>query len=203
MDQAELLLQLSGLQTIETVAKALHIKRQSALNVISRLKKEGYITVQGGGKRKRLYTITATKQRPRQIGMWDILNQHNPNFKLNPWYDHQVHGGYSVEEALIDAISSKSFRIILASLILFNHIKNWPRLYLLAKEKNCWQKVAALYELARNYIKVRKMPQRYKQYQPKQWQLLTQLKTKHFPEISNRWKVYIPFNEQDIGEINA
>ena len=102
MDQAELLLQLSGLQTIETVAKALHIKRQSALNVISRLKKEGYITVQGGGKRKRLYTITATKQRPRQIGMWDILNQHNPNFKLNPWYDHQVHGGYSVEEALIE-----------------------------------------------------------------------------------------------------
>ena len=77
MDQNELLLKLEGLQTVETTAEALNIKKQSALNIISRLKKQGYVTKSGGNRQKRLYKITARKQRKRDQGMFDIINKYS------------------------------------------------------------------------------------------------------------------------------
>jgi len=121
--------------------------------------------------------------------------------KLNPWYDHQVHGRYGPEEALIDAIQTENFRVILASLHLFKHIKNWPRLYRMAKEKNCWQKVGALYDVARLFMRVHQIGSRYLKVITKKWVALTQLRKKNFPEIAGRWKVYIPFNEHDMVEL--
>ncbi|MBI2136528.1 hypothetical protein HYU06_05645 [Candidatus Woesearchaeota archaeon] len=197
---------IEGLQTLETAAKALNIKPQSALNLLSKLKKEGYVTVTGGGKKIRLYKITMRKQLPRQQGMFDILNKYNPNFKLNPWYDHQVHGIYTVEDALIDAIQTGSFRAILASLRLFQHIKNWPKLYKLAKEKDCWQKVGALYDVAKIYFRVRRMSKKYinmvnaikqKQYLIKDY--LT--KEEVFKQISHKWKAEIPFRKGDLDKV--
>src|SRR3989338_1001322 len=132
MNQEETLKAIEGLQTIETVADALNLKKQSALNLISRLKRQGYVTVSGGRQQKRLYKITARKQRKRDLGMFDIINKYS-TMKLAPWYDHQVHGHYGPEEALIDAIQTQSFRVILASMKLFNHITDWPKLYKLAK----------------------------------------------------------------------
>src|SRR3989338_10365876 len=197
MNQEDLLRKLEGLHTVETVMEELSIGRQSALNRLSRLKKEQHLTVSGGGRVKRLYKITLRKQRPRVPGMWDILNKYNPHFKLNPWYDHQVHGVYGTEEALIDAIQTQSFRVILASMRLFNHITNWPKLYKLAKEKGCWQKAGALYDLAKLYFRVREMPAYYLKYKPGAWQRLTQLKKTNFPGIAKKWQVFIPFNEKD------
>ena len=134
--------------------------------------------------------------------MFDIINKYSTNFQINPWYDHQVHGPYGPEEALIDAIQTSSFRLILASLRLFNHIKNWPKLYQLSKEKDCWQKVAALYDVAKLFLKVRTMPKRYENLKiEKKWVQLTQLKKINFPNIAQKWKVYIPFNQNDIREI--
>ena len=165
MNQADLLQLLEGLHTVETVADALKIKKQSALNLLAKLKKQQYVTVSGGGKQKRLYKITQTKQRPRVPGMFDIINKYSP-LKLNPWYDHQVHGKYGPEEALVDAIQTQSFRAILASMRLFGHITNWPRLYHLAKQKNSWQKVGALYDVAKLFFKVKKMPEKYNRTPP-------------------------------------
>lgn len=199
----EALLKLEGLHTIETIAEALGITRQSALNLVSKLKKQGHVTTSGGGRKKRLYKITARKQRPRKRGMFDIINKHSP-MKLNPWYDHQVHGRYGPEEALIDAIQTRSFRAILASLRLFNHITNWPRLYKLAKEQDCWQKVGALYDLARMHFKVRKMPQKYQRRKKEKykWKKISTLKNRNnFPEIQGKWHVYIPFNKKDLVEV--
>ncbi|MBS3145871.1 hypothetical protein J4414_03655, partial [Candidatus Woesearchaeota archaeon] len=116
----------------------------------------------GGGKKKRIYRITARKQRKRQEGMFDIINKYSPNMKIREWYDHQVHGVYGPEEALIDALQTQSFRLILASMRLFNHIKDWKKIYKLAKENNCWQKVGALYDVSRLFFKVKKMPERYR-----------------------------------------
>ncbi len=201
MQHEERLKTLQGLHTVETVAEALNLSRQAALNLLSKLRKEGYVTVGGGGKQKRLYKITTTIQRPRSPGMFDILNKYSP-MKLMPWFDHQVHGLYGPEEALIDAIETRSFRAILASLRLFNHITNWPKLYRLAKEKDCWQKVGALYDVSRMFFRVRKMPEKYRQIRkPIKWIAFTQLKKKNFPSISSAWKVYIPFNQKDIGGI--
>ena len=133
--------------------------------------------------------------------MFDILNKYNPNFKLNPWYDHQVHGKYTVEDVIVDAIKTENFRAILATLRLFNHVTDWKRLYKLAKEKDCWQKVGALYDVARMFIKVRKMPEKYKHNKFKEWKFYTILRKKNFPEISEKWHVFIPFNRNDLGDI--
>src|SRR3989338_1651853 len=135
MEQEGMLKKIEGLQTVETIMEKLKIKRQSAINIVSRLRKQGYATTRGGGKKIRLYRITQTKQRKREIGMFDILNRYNQNFQLREWYDHQVHGKYTAEDAIVDAIQTGSFRAILATLRLFNHVTDWPRLYRLAREK--------------------------------------------------------------------
>jgi hypothetical protein len=205
MIKDELLLKLEGLHTVETAAKALGIKKSSALNLLSKLKKEGCVTVSGGGKKKRLYKITARKQLPREPGMFDIINKYSP-MKLNPWYDHQVHGIYGPEEALIDAIQTRSFRVILASLRLFNHIKDWAKLYKLAKEKGCWQKVGALYELARMHFKIKRMPKRYdKKAAGRRYYLIGDYPTKEtkYINISRKWNVELPFKEGDLRKAEA
>ncbi len=194
---------LEGLHTVETAAKALGIGRQSAINLLCRLKKQGYVTVQGGGRLKRLYRVTMRKQRRRDPGMFDILNKYSP-MKLAPWYDHQVHGTYGPEEALIDAIQTGSFRAILASMRLFNHITNWPKLYRLAREKDCWQKVGALYDVARMFFKVRKMPKGYHHVRPKKKQFLIgdyPTVDHRFRPIENKWHVPIPFKSGDIAKV--
>ncbi len=207
MNRDELLWTLDGLHTVETVMDRLQLTRQSAINLLSRLKKEGYVTVWSGkGRKKRIYKITTIKQRPRLPGMWDIINKYSPNFQPRPWYDHQVHGKYGPEEALIDALQTQSFRIILASLRLFNHITNWPKLYRLAKEKNCWQKVGALYDVARLVLRVRKMPESYRQ--KKKWTRNVffgkedETKEKRFYPIEQFWNIPIPFRQGDLAEVS-
>jgi len=205
MDQEEVLRKIEGLQTIETVAESLNIKKQSALNLISKLKKQGYVATSGGRQQKRLYKITARKQRKRDLGMFDIINRYSP-MKLAPWYDHQVHGHYGPEEALIDAIQTQSFRVILASLRLFNHITDWPKLYKLAKEKECWQKVGALYDVARLYFRINTMPLRYqnqkfikKQYIIKRYNTTEKM----YNSIKNKWNVEIPLQAGDIRKVST
>ena len=202
MEDIKLLRRIEGLHTIETLQKELNLTKQSTINLISKLRKEEHITLfAGGGKKKRIYRITARKQRKRQEGMFDIINKYSPNMKIREWYDHQVHGVYGPEEALIDALQTQSFRLILASMRLFNHIKDWKKIYKLAKENNCWQKVGALYDVSRLFFKVKKMPERYRKRKYKKWIKLTQLKKKNFPKISEKWHVYISFNKYDLKEI--
>lgn len=199
----EILWKMQGLQTAETVAEELGLTKQSAINLLSKLKKLGYVTTKGGGKQKRLYKITTTIQRPRKEGMFDILNKYNPNFKLNPWYDHQVHGEYGVEEAIVDAIKTKSFRAILASLRLFSHVKDWRKLQRLAKEKDVWQEVGSMSELARKYFKA-KNPFNNPEIKNKRTKyLIRDYKTyeESFMPITRKWKVYIPFRKGDLTKV--
>jgi hypothetical protein len=200
MNIEELTWKLEGLHTVETVMQELGVKRQTALNTLSMLKRQQHCTVSGGGKQPRIYKITMTKQRPRSKGMFDILNKYNSKFKLAPWYDHQVHGQYGVENTIVDAIQTKSFRVILATLRLFNHVKNWKKLYRLAKERNCWNKVGALYETTKKFLRVLS-PSKLPPPSKNSWETLTQLKKKNFLDISQKWCVFIPFNEKDVQEI--
>lgn len=197
----EILHKLKGLRTIEEIAAILRISKESALNTASRLKKEGYLTTTGGGKQKRIYKITTTRQLKKESGMFDIINKYS-KLKVVPFYEHQVHGRYGVEDALLDAIATKDFRLILAAMRLFGHIKNWSKLYKLANEKGTWQIVGGLYSIARLFFRVRKMPEKYKNKAFKKWLKITALKNRNnFPQIQSKWKVYIPFNENDMGEI--
>ena len=200
MDE-EKLRRIEGLQTIEIIMKELGISKQSALNLVSKLKKEQYLTNWEGTKKKRIYKITLRKQRPRDPGMFDMINKYSPNMKLNPWFDHQVHGKYGPEEALVDAVKTESPRAILASLRLFSHIKDWKRLYVLAKKEGVWQKIGAMYDVARLFFWTRKMKERYSAKGIKRWVWLTRIKRMNFPEIAKKWKVYISFNEYDVREV--
>jgi len=205
MINIELLRKIEGWQTAEDLARELNIKKQSAINLISRLKKEGYVSTIGGGRKVRIYKIKSRKQRKRDYGMFDIINKYSTRqLQISEWYDHQVHGVYGPEEALIDAIGTQSFRVILASLRLFNHITNWPKLYNLAKEKNCWQKIGALYDIAKMFIKIKKMPKKYLNYKFKRRVFLIKkykTKEKMFYLIKKKWKVEIPFLKGDLDRV--
>jgi len=193
--------QIEGLQTVETVADELRISKQGALNLLCRLKKEGHVTVKGGGKQPRIYRITVTKQRKRDLGMFDIINRYSP-MKIQPKYDHQVHGTYNVEDAIVDAVRTRSFRILLASLRLFTHVKDWKRLYRISKAKDLWQEVGAMYNIARRFFRVRAMPRRYQKNGFARYKyLIRPYRTEEFRSIERHWKTYIPFNKNDIAKV--
>ncbi len=201
----ELLAKLEGLHTLETAMRITKMTKQSTINLLSRLKKEGYVQTRGGRQQKRFYTISQKKFRKRDLGMFDIINKYSPSMKLAEWYDHQVHGRYTIEDALVDAIKTRSFRAILASLHLFKHILDWKYLHRIAKQKDCWQQVHALHDVARTQFRVAAMPKRYKdeQFSHKKY-LIRDYATKEpmFMPMRNRWNVEIPFRKGDMEKLS-
>lgn len=202
METKALAKELEGLQTVETIQKKLRIKRSTALKYISLLRKEGYVKTSGGGKYKRSYWIETQRETEKGTGYYEIINKYSP-IKLVISKEIKVIGRkLSVEEIIAWAIEKREFRMILAVLALFKKVKNWPRLYQKAKERDVRRKVGALYEAAREIIKVRKMDKRIKK------KLLTAkgesrfiiegLKSKDFKDIEKKWNIFIPFNKADL-----
>ena len=54
---------IEGKYTVETFAKKQGLGRQSAINLLSKLKKQGFIYTTGGGNQKRIYTISKTPKK--------------------------------------------------------------------------------------------------------------------------------------------
>lgn len=149
------------IHTIETFAKAHDLTRQSALNKISALKEAGFVQVSGGGPQKRIYKI-ANKPFPQENGFYTIVNKYSPE-KLVPRFTHVVVGNYTVERAIIDGIKIGDVRTLQATKHLFNQVTNWKRLFDLSKKHNCEEQVIALYNKAKQEMRVRRMPKRYQQ----------------------------------------
>src|SRR3989338_5238534 len=147
--------------TIDTYTQRYHISRASALNKLSRLKKQGFVTVSGGGYQKRIYTVSNTKI-VKTNGFYDLVNRYSPE-KLVPKFEHVIHGRYSVEEAIIDGIKIGDIRTLEATKHLFRNVKNWKRLFDLAKKNKMVEKVRGLYQETYREMKTRKMPKRYLQ----------------------------------------
>ena len=97
-----------GKYTVETFAQKNNLTRQSAINKLSKLKKAGLVSVSGGGKQKRIYTLH-TKPQKEQNGFYKIVNKYSPD-KLNPSFEHYVYGKYTVENAIIDGLLIKDIR---------------------------------------------------------------------------------------------
>ena len=148
-----------GKYTVETFAHKQNLSRQSAINALSRLKKQGYVEVSGGGRQKRIYTLSIVPKRPTN-GFYDIVNRYSPE-KLVPGFQHRVIGRYTVEHAIIDGIRIGDVRTLEATMHLFRHVKDWKRLMEMAKKHGCVNEVHALYNKAKGSIRVRRMPQRY------------------------------------------
>ena len=192
---------LRGKHTIDSVAEEMGITKDSAANLISKLKKEGYVKTDGGGRQKRIYTIS-TRKEVEGKGMFDIINKYS-KIKIIPAFKHVAYGKYTVENAIVDAIKTKDFRTIQASLYLFNHVKNWKRLHELAKKNDLEQEVGALYDLARIHIKTRKMPENIRKSMKKidkKKTLIRGLRTddKNIKKINKEWNVELPFSKKDL-----
>lgn len=148
-----------GKYTIEKVMEEKQLTRQSATNLLSKLKKQNLVKVSGGGKQKRIYTVYKLPQKETN-GFYNIINKYSPE-KLQPKFEHYVNGTYTIEHAIIDGIKIKDVRTLEATTYLFKHIKNWKRLFDLARKENLEEEVIETYSRARKTIKCRKMPKRY------------------------------------------
>lgn len=150
---------MEGLFTLELYAQKRNIARQTALNELSNLKKKGFVTVSGGGKKKRLYRVSHTKI-PLDNGIYSIVNKYSPE-KLAPVFIHKTYGNYSVERAIVDAIQLGDIRTNQATMHLFRHVTNWKKLFSVAQKKGVTNQVIALYNVAKKTTKVKRIPQRY------------------------------------------
>lgn len=148
-----------GKYTAETFAKYRNISRQSAINLLSRLKKSDFVKVSGGGKQKRIYTISRFPEK-KTNGFYDIVNKYSPE-KLLPKFKHYVTGNYTIEHALIDGLKIGDIRTKEATIHLFRHVKNWKLLFSMARKNSLEKELLELYRKARATIKCRRIPRRY------------------------------------------
>lgn len=152
-----------GKYTVETFAKKQGLSRQSAINLLSKLKKQGYVQVSGGGNQKRIYTLSKTPKKEAN-GFFTLLNKYSPE-KISPSFEHYIYGKYDAERAIIDGIlfqsNQKDIRTREAMFYLFRHIKNWKKLFFLAKKEGVIDEVRKLYEEARIKTKCKTMSKRY------------------------------------------
>lgn len=145
--------------TVETFAKENNLTRESAINKLSKLKKENFILTTGGGKQPKIYSIYNHKVR-KTNGFYDLINKYNQD-KLQPTFKHYTHGSYTIEHAIIDGIKIGDQRTIQATKKLFNQINNWKRLMHLAKKHKLTKQVIEIYKQARTEMKCKKIPKKY------------------------------------------
>ncbi|MBI2146952.1 hypothetical protein HYU19_00565 [Candidatus Woesearchaeota archaeon] len=204
MEKSKLLQKLAGIQTVVSVMDILNIDKKMAIYYIYRLRKEGYVTTKRQSNNRRVYTISLDNKLGGK-SYYEIINRHSP-IKISTPLIHKIYGkGPSLEETFIYAIKTKSFRAILASLALFKKMNDWVGLYHLAKEDHIEGQVGALYDLARQIMKVRRMSNKFRSSAlPKRKHkfeyIVPGLRSKDFMEIERTWKIYLPFNKKDLEE---
>lgn len=205
MDWQRIAKELEGLQTVDSVSKELDIKKNTAINYLSELRKRNYIHKQSRGKnKKRLYEIRPTKKRTRgKEGLYEVINKNSP-IKVSKPYESKIHGrSLSIEEAIVRVIKKREFRLILASLALFRRVEDWFRLYNLSKEELVGRKVGSLYDVSREVVsKVKRMDGRVRNLLKKtevdSKYIVPNVKSDDFKSIEEEWDVWVPFNEEDL-----
>src|SRR3989344_2563595 len=204
MKKTELLKKLEGIQTIESVKDILKVNKKKAIYYIYKLRKEGYVKTKKQSNNNRVYNISLENKLGGK-SYYEIINEYSP-IKISTPVFYKIYGKEpSLEETLIYAIKIKSLRTILASLALFKKINNWTKLYRLAKENHIERQAGALYDLARKIMKVRKMTIRFRnnslpKKESKFEYIIPKLKSKDFTKIEKLWKIYLPFNKEDLEE---
>ena len=106
----------------------------------------------------------------------------------------------SIEEILARGIDIMEFRVVLGVLGLFNKIKSWSKLKYFADKYDIGRKIGALYDVARTIIRVKRMDKRIRKglLNGKGGYIINNVKTRDFKNIEKEWKVFIPFNKQDL-----
>lgn len=202
MNIQNLLKKLEGMQTVETVMTALNVDRKKAIYYLHRLRKAGYVKAKRLSNNKRVYSISFENKLSGK-SYYEIINDNSP-IKISTPDVYKIYGKeVSLEETLVFAVKTQSLRTILASLSLFKKINDWSRLYQLAKQNNIERQIGALYDLARKVMLTRRMAKTFRNSAlPKencQWSyVISGLKSSDFEEIEKMWKIYLPFNKNDL-----
>jgi len=204
MKKSELIKELAGIQTIPSVMDILKVDKKKAIYYLHRLRKEGYVKTRRQSNNRRVYNISLDNKLGGK-SYYEIINQHSP-VKISTPVIYRIYGKEpSLEETLVYAIKTKSLRTILASLALFKKMSDWVELYHLAKENHIERQVGALYDLARQIMKVRKISPKFRSSalpkgKYKFEYVVPGLKSKDFMGIEKIWKIYLPFNKKDLEE---
>jgi len=67
---------LHGLQTIESISDTNKISKKSAINLVSKLKKKGYVAYYSAGRNKRIYSISPIKPKFKE-SLYEFINKTN------------------------------------------------------------------------------------------------------------------------------
>jgi len=192
---------LKGIQTASSISRILNVNKRTAINYVWRLRKEGYLTTDYGRRKIRLYRVSLLHKEKRGYSFYELLNK-NSKVKLSVKEDYIIHSEKepSVEEILVMGVKSKEFRTVLASLGLFNKIKDWSKLKFFADKYGLGREIGALYDVARISMRVRKMDNRTRRglRKGKRGFIIENIKSKDFKDIERGWKVHVPFNKQDL-----
>ena len=203
MKSIELAKKLEGLNTLEMVRKSLNVKKSTAIKIISLLRKEGFVETSGGGKKPRLYKISPIRVAGKEhLGLYDIINKYSKVKLFEPFKHKVMDRKLTIEEAIPMAIKQREFRLTLASLGLFNFVKDWSKLHYFAKKYDVMKEIGALYDIARSYMKTRKMDERTRKSllktKTRKLFIIKHAKSKDFTDIEKKWNVYVPFNKADL-----
>ena len=193
---------LEGLCTAATLAKKLGINERTAINYAWKLRKAGYLKTAYGGSKVRIYRVSPLRKKIVGYSFYELLNKYS-KIKLTAREDYIIHADRepSVEEILARAVVHDSFRVVLASLSLFNKIRDWTRLKKFADVYASGRKIGALYDVARTFMRVRRMDERTRRglRHGKRGYIIEGVKSKHFQDIEKEWGVFIPFNKADLA----
>ena len=204
MTSIELTKKLEGLNTLKIVQKKLNVKKSTAIKILSVLRKEGFVETSGGGKQPRLYKISPIRIAGKEnLGLYDIINKYSKIKIFVPYHHKIMDRELTIEETLPMAVADGNFRVILASLGLFNSIKNWSKLDYYSKKYNVGRKVGALYDVSKTIIRVKRMDKRTRNALLKSKiankEIVINARTKDFNNLEKIWNVFIPFNKADLG----
>ena len=191
-----------GLHTAESFSRSAGISRQTAINYIHEMRARGFVETSVGKRRIRLYRISPV--RLRRIGFPGLLETINrySSIKLSPHLIERLDHELKPEEAIVRAIKTREFRVILASAELFRHVRDWWLLYRHAKKEGVEREVGALYSAARRIVKVRSMDNRvmafFMKARLRRKNMVPGLRSKDFGDIEKEWGVCVPFNKSDF-----
>ena len=204
METKLLLKKLDGIQTIDSASNILKTSKDKVIYYLFRLRKEGYVKTKRLSNNKRVYNISF-ENKLKGTSYFEIINKHSP-VKIATPIIYKIYGKEpSLEETLVYVIKTGSLRTILASLALFKKITNWSELYQLAKKNRIERQVGALYDLAKKIMRVRRMPERFRNnaLPSKEYNFehtIPGLTSKDFKDIEEKWKIYLPFNKNDLSD---
>jgi len=203
MKSIEIAKKLEGINTLEMVSKKLNVRKSTAIKLLSILRKEGFVETSGGGKQPRLYKISPIRIAGKEhLGIYDIINKYSKVKLFKPFEHKVIDRDLTVEEAIPMAVQTGNFRLILAALGLFNHVKNWPKLSYYSKKYNVARKTGALYEVARTIMKTARMDNRTRKSllkgNDKSKFIVKPHKPGYFKDIEKTWRVFVPFHKSDL-----